>query len=264
VSLIEFNQVRLEVNGRVLVSDFNFSMEEGEHVGVIGPSGAGKTTFLNLFLGMIKPTSGRIQVFGKNLQELNESALESIRMKMGMLFQTNALFSEWTVYENIAFAVRYHFNVPEPVLRQLVLLKLDAVGLRGTENLMPSELSGGMARRVSLARAMVLDPKFLIYDEPFTGQDPVTKSSLRQLMQQVHDRFGVSSVMVSHDIEDLSKIVDKMIVISQGQIIASGPTEEIMNSKNQMVRDFILGEGVGVQSVSQKTLVEDLLGAPRG
>jgi phospholipid/cholesterol/gamma-HCH transport system ATP-binding protein len=260
VSLIEFDQVRLEVGGRVLVNDFNFKMEEGEHVGVIGPSGAGKTTFLNLFLGMIQPTSGSVKVFGKNIKDLNEQGLEKMRMQMGMLFQTNALFSEWTVYENIAFAVRYHFDVPEAVLRQLVLLKLDAVGLRGAEGLRPSELSGGMARRVALARAMVLDPKFLIYDEPFTGQDPVTKTALRQLMIRVHERFGVSSVMVSHDISDLSQVVDKMIVINQGSIVAQGKSEEVMNSKDPKVKSFITGEQESRQAISQNSLMDDLLG----
>ncbi|MDC3180533.1 ATP-binding cassette domain-containing protein [Gammaproteobacteria bacterium] len=259
MSLIEFDHVRLEAAGRVLIDDFNFLMEEGEHVGVIGPSGAGKTTFLNLFLGMIQPTSGHVRVFGKNIRELNEAGLERMRMQMGMLFQTNALFSEWSVFENIAFAVRYHYDVPEEVLRQLVLIKLDAVGLRGAQHLMPSELSGGMARRVALARAMVLDPKFLIYDEPFTGQDPVTKTALRQLMIRVHERFGVSSVMVSHDLADLSQVVDKIIVINGGKIIAQGPSEEIMNSKDPEVKSFVTGEQVSKQAISQQTLMQDIL-----
>lgn len=259
MSLVEFNQVRLEINGRVLVDRFDFSMSKGEHVGIIGPSGAGKTTFLNLFLGLVQPTSGHVKVFGKDLRDLHQPALEQMRMRMGMLFQTNALFSEWTVYENIAFAVRYHFGVPEPVLKQLVLLKLDAVGLRGAQDLMPSELSGGMARRVALARAMVLDPEFLIYDEPFTGQDPVTKSALKHLMQQVHDRFEVSSIMVSHDIMDLSEVVDKMIVICEGKIIAAGSSEEIMNSSDPIVKGFILGQGKTGQRLSDQTLMEDML-----
>lgn len=236
-------------------------MEPGEHVGIIGPSGAGKTTFINLMLGLLQPTSGSVRVFGQDVKKASISDLESLRMDMGMLFQTNALFLEWTVYENIAFPVRYHYGLDESVIRNLVMLKLESVGLRGAENLMPNELSGGMARRVALARAIALDPKFIIYDEPFTGQDPVTKSNLKTLMKKIHKQYHVSSVIVSHDIRDLSEIVDRMIVIWGGEIVAAGEVDEIMQSDNRQVKDFISGyspiEQMGGDG--DKPLIEELL-----
>ena len=242
MDLVQFDQVSLTIDGKVLLNNVNFSMSKGEHVGIIGPSGAGKSTFLNLLLGFLTPTSGQVKLFGQDIATLDQSELEKLRMDLGMLFQTNALFSEWSVYENIAFPIRYHHGLEETIIQGMVKMKLDAVGLRGAEELMPEQLSGGMARRVSLARALALDPSFLVYDEPFTGQDPVTKSNLKQLMTKLHRQFEVSSLIVSHDIQDLSEIVDKLVVIWDGQIVASGSSQEVMKTDNQVVKDFILGQ----------------------
>lgn len=259
MNLVKFNQVSLTIAGRELLKDISFSMSKGEHIGVIGPSGAGKSTFLNLLLGFLSPSNGSVSLFGNDLAEVSTSELEDLRMDMGMLFQTNALFAEWNVYENIAFPIRYHYGLPESVIRGMVKLKLDSVGLRGAEQLMPAQLSGGMARRVALARAVALDPNFLVYDEPFTGQDPVTKSNLKQLMLKLHRQYDVSSLIVSHDIQDLSEIVDRMIVIWNGKIVASGTAEDVMKSKDKQVRDFISGECPLVQVDTDNDLLSDIL-----
>nr|WP_272880571.1 ATP-binding cassette domain-containing protein [Candidatus Synchoanobacter obligatus] len=260
--MVNFEQVGLTINGRKLLSDIEFSMSKGEHVGVIGPSGAGKSTFLNLLLGFLSPTEGRVSLFEEDLSQVEVASLEDLRMNMGMLFQTNALFAEWSVYENIAFPIRYHYGLSEEIISNMVAMKLDSVGLRGAEKLMPSELSGGMARRVSLARAVALDPKFLVYDEPFTGQDPVTKSNLKELMMKLHRQYHVSSLIVSHDIQDLSEIVDRMIVIWSGRIVAAGTVSEVMNSSDKKVQDFIQGK-LEMEQVQEKgDLLTDLIGGP--
>lgn len=259
MNLVNLQQASLTIAGKTLLKDITFQMAKGEHVGVIGPSGAGKSTFLNLLLGFIKVTEGSVSLFDRGLSDLAITELEDLRMNMGMLFQTNALFSEWTVYENIAFPIRYHYGLPEHMITTMVKLKLDSVGLRGAENMMPSELSGGMARRVSLARAVALDPMFLVYDEPFTGQDPVTKSNLKQLMLKLHRQYEVSSLIVSHDIQDLSEIVDRMVVIWDGKIVATGTVDEVMQSQDQAVVDFISGKSPLVQVGAENNLMQDIL-----
>lgn len=258
MEIVRFDQVSLEVCGRVLMDNVSFSMMTGEHIGIIGPSGAGKSTFLNLMLGFLQPTSGKVYLFGQDLSEVNDRELEKFRMDIGMLFQTNALFAEWNVYENIAFPIRYHYDLPEPVIRNIVKLRLEDVGLRGAEHLMTSELSGGMARRVSLARAVSRDPYFIIYDEPFTGQDPVTKSHLKILMRKFHQN-KMSSVTVSHDILDLSEIVQKMMVIWDGRVLASGTSAEVMESDNEIVRHFIDGSSPITQGNTEKDLLTDIM-----
>lgn len=259
VDLVHFNDVDLTLSGRQLMKGVNFSMKPGEHVGVIGPSGAGKSTFIHLLLGLLQPSSGVVKLFNQDLSIISRDKLEDLRMGMGMLFQTNALFLEWSVYENIAFPIRYHYGLDESVIRNMVMLKLDSVGLRGTESLMPNELSGGMARRVALARAVALDPKFLVYDEPFTGQDPVTKSNLKILMKKIHRQYEVSSVIISHDIRDLSEIVDRMIVIWDGEVVAAGDVDDIMQSDNAQVKDFISGYSPLEQTGSAEGLLDNLL-----
>lgn len=259
MEIVRFDQVTLVVCGRVLMDNVSFSMSVGEHIGVIGPSGAGKSTFLNLMLGFMKPTSGQVFLFGQSIEDLSEQELDQFRMNIGMLFQTNALFSEWTVYENIAFPIRYHYDLPEPVIRNIVKLRLEDVGLRGAERMLPSELSGGMARRVALARAVSRDPNFIIYDEPFTGQDPVTKSHLKILMKKFHQN-KMSSVTVSHDIKDLSEIVEKMYVIWDGRVLASGPVKKVMESTNEVVRQFIDGSSPLLQENTKQDLLTDIMG----
>lgn len=257
--IVRFEEVSLTVGGRVLTDNVSFSMCEGEHIGIIGPSGAGKSTFLNLMLGFVQPTKGQVSLFGQVLEGLSPRELEQLRMDTGMLFQTNALFSEWTVYENIAFPIRYHYDLPESIIRNIVKLKLDDVGLRGAERMMPRELSGGMARRVALARAVSMDPDFLIYDEPFTGQDPVTKSHLKILMKKFHNAGKMSSITVSHDILDLSQIVEKMAVIWDGRIMDFGDVDKVMQSDNEVVRHFIDGSSPLVQENVEQDLLMDIM-----
>ena len=259
MNLVQFEKASLTVSGKALLKNINFAMSKGEHVGIIGPSGAGKSTFLNLLLGFMLPTEGTVRLFEEDLSVIDQARLEDLRMDLGMLFQTNALFSEWSVYENIAFPIRYHHGLSEDVIAGMVKMKLDAVGLRGAEELMPEQLSGGMARRVALARAVALDPKFLVYDEPFTGQDPVTKSNLKQLMMKLHRQYEVSSLIVSHDIQDLSEIVDTMVVIWDGEIVASGSAESVMQTTNPKVRDFILGQSPLEQLDGGEDLKEEML-----
>lgn len=258
MEIVRFDQVSLEVCGRVLMDKVNFSMSVGEHIGVIGPSGAGKSTFLKLLLGFIQPTEGRVYLFGRELSALSGQELEQFRMDIGMLFQTNALFSEWSVYENIAFPIRYHYELPEEVIKNIVKLKLEDVGLRGAENMSIGELSGGMARRVALARGVSRDPSFLIYDEPFTGQDPVTKSHLKILMRKFHQN-QMSSVTVSHDIKDLSEIVGKMMVIWDGRVVAFGSVNDVMQSDHEMVRHFIEGSSPLAQENTRQDLLTDIM-----
>jgi|AntRauTorckE5430_2_1112549.scaffolds.fasta_scaffold00045_6 phospholipid/cholesterol/gamma-HCH transport system ATP-binding protein len=258
MEIVRFDQVSLNVCGRTLMDQVSFSMFLGEHIGIIGPSGAGKSTFLKLMLGFLKPSKGKVYLFGQAVSELSDQDLEKLRMDIGMLFQTDALFSEWTVEENIAFPIRYHYDLPEQVTRNLVKLKLDDVGLRGAERLFPRELSGGMARRVALARAVSRDPNFIIYDEPFTGQDPVTKSHLKILMRKFH-KEKMSSVIVSHDIKDLSEVVQKMVVIWEGRVMAFGTVDEVMKSDNEVVRHFIDGSSLLTQENSDQDLLTDIM-----
>lgn len=260
MEVVRFDQVSLSVCDRVLIDNMSFSISVGEHVGIIGPSGAGKSTLLNLMLGFLQPTSGQVYLLGQSIAKLPVAEIEKLRMQIGMLFQTNALFSEWTVYENIAFALRYHYGLPEPVIRNIVKLKLEDVGLRGVDLMFPEELSGGMARRVAFARAVSSDQDFLIYDEPFTGQDPVTKSHLKILMKKFHQRESMSSLIVSHDIQDLSEIVDKMMVVWDGQIVVFGPVKEVMGSSDPKVRHFIDGSSPLQQENLEQDLLMDIMG----
>ena len=231
---------------RAIFKDLAVSFPRGKITAIVGPSGTGKTTLLKIIGGQLKPAAGSVVVDGKNLPELSRtSILELRRERMGMLFQTGALFTDLSVFENLAFPLRTHTNLPESLIHHIVLMKLEAVGLRGTRDLMPAELSGGMARRVALARSIVMDPELIMYDEPFTGLDPVSLGMIVKLIKGLNEALGLTSLLVSHDIEESCSIADYLCVLSGGKVLAFGEPQELLNSENAEVRQFLRGEPDG-------------------
>jgi len=226
---------------RYIFKNVNIEIPHGKVTAVMGPSGTGKTTLLRLIGGQLKPDSGTILVDGHNIPELGRSDLFQVRSKMGMLFQSGALFTDLSVFENVAFPLRVHTDLPEDMIRDIVLMKLQAVGLRGARNLMPSELSGGMARRAALARAIALDPDLVMYDEPFAGQDPIAMGVVVQLIRLLNDALGHTSIVVSHDVQETASIADYIYVVSGGEIIGQGTADEVLNSDLPRVRQFMQG-----------------------
>lgn len=208
---------------------------------IMGPSGTGKTTLLKLIGGQLKPDAGKIEVDGLDIHRLKTVDLYNLRKRMGMLFQSGALLTDLTVFENIAYPLREHTKVDEPLLRELVLMKLNAVGLRGAAQLMPSELSGGMARRVAMARAIALDPMMIMYDEPFTGQDPISMGVLVSLIGELNAALNLCSIVVSHDVQETLSIADYAHIISNGKVIESGSADQLSNSQSQWTKQFIEG-----------------------
>lgn len=211
-------------------------------ISIMGLSGCGKTTLLRHIGGALKPNKGYVKVDGQNIHELDRDGLYAMRRKMGMLFQFGALFTDMSVYDNVAFQMREHTDLPEPIIRDLVLMKLHAVGLRGTANLMPSELSGGMARRVALARAVALDPMLIMYDEPFAGLDPISMTVVGNLIRRLNDALGATSIVVTHDVQESMKIVDYIYFMADGVIVAEGTPDEIRASQEDFVHQFVYGE----------------------
>jgi len=213
----------------------------GKVTAIMGPSGTGKTTLLKLIGGQLKPDRGQILLDGDDIPGLSRRALFRARERMGMLFQSGALFTDMTVYENVAFPLQVHTKLPDEMIRDLVLMKLQAVGLRGARDLMPSELSGGMARRVALARAIALDPDVLMYDEPFTGQDPIAMGVLVNLIRRLNEATGHTSIIVSHDIQETMGIADYIYLLSDGQVVAHGSPEALTQDESPQVRQFMQG-----------------------
>lgn len=240
-NIVEFSNVSLRFGSRVVLDNASFAIPAGKVSAIMGPSGCGKTSTLRLMGRQILPDSGRITFGTQDLSTISHRDLYIIRKDMGMLFQSGALFTDLSVFENVAFPLREHTKLPESILRNLVLMKLQAVGLRGASNLNPSELSGGMSRRVALARAIALDPKFIMYDEPFAGQDPISMGVLVQLIRLLNDALGMTSVLVSHDIHETASIADHIILLSNGHVMASGAPEELLHSENEWVRQFMQG-----------------------
>ncbi len=218
------------------------SFGKGKLVAVMGGSGCGKTTLLRLIGGALKPTKGEVRIEGQVIHELDMDGLYAMRRKMGMLFQFGALFTDMSVFDNVAFQMREHTDLPEELIRDLVMMKLHAVGLRGTHHLMPAELSGGMARRVALARTVALDPMLILYDEPFAGLDPISLSVVGQLIRKLNDALGATSVIVTHDVQESLKIVDYVYFIAEGVIVAEGTPAEIIASDKPFVHQFVHGE----------------------
>jgi phospholipid/cholesterol/gamma-HCH transport system ATP-binding protein len=220
-------------------------MRRGAITAIMGPSGTGKTTLLRLIMGQIVPQSGQIMVFGEDVAALPRVQLFALRQRIGLLFQNGALLTGMSVFENVAFPLREHTRLPEPILRELVLMKLQAVGLRGAAELMPSELSGGMARRVALARAIVMDPEVLLYDEPFVGLDPISKGVILRLIQSLNRALHITSVLVSHDVQEISAIADHTYLLSGGAVVAEGSPEELKRETTGVVQQFMSGAADG-------------------
>ncbi|MCU7835226.1 MAG: ABC transporter ATP-binding protein [gamma proteobacterium symbiont of Taylorina sp.] len=218
---------------------------QGKITAIMGPSGTGKTTLLKLIGGQLKPQQGSIYFHNDNIPALNTKKLYAARKKMGMLFQTGALLTDMSVFDNIAFPLREHTDLPQVMIRDLVLMKLHAVGLRGARDLMPSQLSGGMARRAALARAIALDPEMILYDEPFTGQDPISMGVLVQLIRSINSALDITSIIVSHDIQETLEIADKIYIISQGKVIGHGTPDEINQSDSPWISQFVQGKADG-------------------
>lgn len=208
---------------------------------ILGPSGTGKTTLLRLITGQVRADSGTIRVDGEDVRTLRGDSLYALRRRMGMLFQSGALLTDLSVFENVAFPLREHTDLPERLIRMLVLMKLQAVGLRGAASLMPQELSGGMARRVALARAIVMDPEILIYDEPLAGLDPISLGVILRLIRRMNDALGLTSIVVSHDVKEMSSVADDMLLLSGGKVVARGTPAELKSNSSDIVRQFVGG-----------------------
>jgi phospholipid/cholesterol/gamma-HCH transport system ATP-binding protein len=240
-SIVEVRDVHYSIGGRAIFSGLSLQIPRGRITAIMGPSGTGKTTLLRLITGQVKPDSGQVLFDGIDVSTLGTRELYALRMRMGMLFQNGALLTDEDVFENVAFPLREHTDLPEALIRNIVLTKLQAVGLRGAARLMPAELSGGMARRVALARAMATDPEVLIYDEPFTGLDPISMGMIVRLVRQMNFALGITSIVVSHDVEELSILADASYIIAGGKVAASGSFVELKDHDSEIVHQFVNG-----------------------
>lgn len=244
-NLVEIKNLTFSRGDRTIYHDISMSIPEGKTTAIMGPSGIGKTTMLRLIGGQLKPDSGDVLFDGKSIPSMNRAQLYACRRDMSMLFQSGALFTEMSVFDNVAFPLREHTHLSEDVIRTLVLLKLQAVGLRGAEKLLPSELSGGMARRAALARAIALDPRLIMYDEPFAGQDPISMGVLVKLIKDLNDALNLTSIVVTHDVTEVLTIADYIYIIAEKQVIGEGTPEQIKSSDSALVQQFLRGEADG-------------------
>jgi phospholipid/cholesterol/gamma-HCH transport system ATP-binding protein len=241
-TLVEIRDLNFAYDKRDILRGVNMTFPKGKLIAIMGLSGCGKTTLLRHIGGVLKPTQGYVKVNGQVIHELGHEGLYRMRRKMGMLFQFGALFTDMTVFDNVAFQMREHTDLPEEIIRDLVMMKLHAVGLYGTQDLMPAELSGGMARRVALARTIALDPMLVMYDEPFTGLDPISLSVVGQLIRRLNDALNATSVVVTHDVQESLKIMDYLYFVADGAVIAEGTPDEIRASRDPFVQQFVYGE----------------------
>ncbi|MFC5300206.1 ABC transporter ATP-binding protein [Azospira restricta] len=244
-SLVKISDLNFSYDNRAILKGINMEFPRGKVVAIMGGSGCGKTTLLRLIGGQLRPSSGSVTVNGRVVHEMKHDELYQMRRRMGMLFQFGALFTDISVYDNVAFQMREHTDLPEELIRDLVMMKLNAVGLRGAHALMPNELSGGMARRVALARAIALDPMLMMYDEPFTGLDPLSLGVIGQLIRKLNDALGATSVMVTHDIQESMLIVDYIYFMSDGRVVAEGTPDELRATKDPFVHQFLYAEADG-------------------
>lgn len=228
--------------GRQILADIQLAIPRGKVVAIMGQSGCGKTTLLRLMGGALKPSSGEVRVFGDSVNRMSQAEIYRLRRRMSMLFQFGALFTDMSTFDNVAFPLREHTALNEALIRDLVLMKLNAVGLRGAAALMPAELSGGMARRVALARAIALDPELVMYDEPFAGLDPISLGVIGELIRSLNDALGATSIIVTHDVQESLRIVDYIYFIADGRIVAHGGADEVRESKEAFVHQFVWGE----------------------
>ena len=239
--VVEVRNVAFAIGDHSIFSDLNLRAERGLITAIMGPSGTGKTTVLRLLMGALRPQRGEVHFFGQNVNLLSHAQLYALRRRVGMLFQNGALLTDLSVFENVAFPLREHTDLPEPLVRRLVLMKLQAVGLRGAADLMPASLSGGMARRVALARAIVMDPEVLIYDEPFVGLDPISMGVILRLIQTLNHSLGITSIVVSHDVHEINAIAHQSYLIAEGQVVASGSPEALREAALPVVTQFMNG-----------------------
>lgn len=264
-SLVSVQNLSFSRGDKKIFDDISLEFERGKVTAIMGPSGTGKTTLLKLIGGQLFPKHGSIIVDANNVHSLRRTELYNLRKRMGMLFQSGALLTDMNVFDNVAFPLREHTHLPESMIRTLVLMKLQAVGLRGARNLMPNELSGGMARRIALARAIALDPMMIMYDEPFTGQDPISKGALVHLIKSLNTILGLTSIVVSHDVHETAAIADYIYVISEGKIVGQGTPKEIAQSESDWVQQFMTGaaDGPAHFHYPAKDYVDDLLSTGR-
>ena len=245
-NLVEITNLTFAHDERLIFNGVDIVVKRGKITAIMGPSGSGKTTLLRLIGALLAPNSGVVTVNGNNVHTLTRRALYKQRRKMGLLFQNSALFTHLSVFDNVAFPLREHTHLNKSMLRDIVLMKLEAVGLRGAAQLMPAELSGGMARRVALARTIALDPELMMYDEPFTGQDPISMGVLVRLIKRLNQLLHTTTIIVSHDVEETCSIADYVYLIADGQVAGFGTPQELLQSTQPEIRQFMHGEADGV------------------
>ena len=244
-NIVEIRNLDYARGQREIFKGLDINIPRGKVTAIMGPSGTGKTTLLRLITRQLVPDHGHIEVDGLDIAKLSQRDLFRLRRRIGMMFQNGALLTDYNVFENVAFPLREHTKLPNRLIRHIVLTKLHAVGLRGAADMHPSELSGGMARRVALARAMVMDPDILIYDEPFVGLDPISMGVIVRLVRKMNDALGISSIIVSHDVQEISTVADCSFLISHGKVVASGSPDELRNTTSDLVRQFMHGMADG-------------------
>lgn len=240
-NLIQIRGLHFSRGEHIIFDGVDLDFSRGKITAIMGPSGTGKTTLLRLIGGELTPDAGEIWVDGKNVPDMSHGELYEMRRHMGLLFQTGALFTDLNVFDNVAFPMRTHTDLPETMIRDLVMMKLEAVGLRGAQDLMPQALSGGMARRVALARAIALDPAFIMYDEPFTGQDPISMAVLLELVQLMNQSLHTTSILVSHDVPETASIADYVYVLAHGKVVGEGAPKQLKDSDEPHVKQFMQG-----------------------
>lgn len=264
-NLIEIQDLKFSRGPRAIFDGLNLTIKRGEVTALMGPSGTGKTTLLRLITRQLIPQQGTIYVDGVDIATLDQAELYRLRQRFGMLFQNGALLTDLSVFENVAFPLREHTKLSQRLIRHIVLTKLHAVGLRGAAAMTPAELSGGMARRVALARAMVMDPDILLYDEPFVGLDPISMGVIVRLVRRMNDALGITSILVSHDVEEVATVADNSFLLSDGKVAASGSPDELRTANSELVRQFMHGmaDGPVAFHYDAPSYEEQLLGRDR-